>query len=290
MAEGPTARNPIGVNTWVWVSPPTDARLAALAPRIREWGFDIIELPVENPGDWDPDRTADLLAGLGLGATVCAVMPPGRDLLVEDPAVVASTQAYLRFCIDAAATVGSPVVGGPVYSAVGRTWLLTPEERQATIGRLVEALRPVADYAAGQGVRLALEPLNRFETSFVNTVEQALEIVERVDSPGCGILLDTFHMNIEEKNPAAAVRVAGRHLAHFHACGTDRGTPGGDHLDWGPIARALAEIDYRGPVCIESFTQENQTIARAAAIWRPLVPSGDRLATDGLRFLRQLLG
>ncbi len=150
-------------------------------------------------------------------------------------------------------------------------------------------LRPVADYAAGLGVRLALEPLNRFETSFVNTVEQAFEIIARLDSPGCGLLLDTFHMNIEEKDPAATIRAAGRHLAHFHACGTDRGTPGADHLDWGSIARALGDIDYRGPVCIESFTPENVAIARAAAIWRPLAASGDALATDGLRFLRQLL-
>ncbi len=186
--------------------------------------------------------------------------------------------------------VGSRVVGGPVYSAVGRTWLMTSNERQVAIARLVEALRPVADYAAGRGVRLALEPLNRFETSFVNTVDQALEIVDRLDSPGCGILLDTFHMNIEEKDPAAAIRVTGRYLAHFHACGTDRGTPGADHLDWVPIARALADIGYRGPVCIESFTPENQTIARAAAIWRPLASSGDVLATEGLSFLRQLLG
>jgi len=289
MTSPTSPRNPIGANTWIWVSPPTDERIAILAPKIRDFGFDLIELPVENPGDWDPDRTAELLAGLGLGATVCAVMPPDRDLLVADTAVVASTQAYLRGCIDAAATVGSPVVGGPVYSAVGRTWQMDASERLRTIVRLVDALRPVADYAGERGVRLALEPLNRFETSFLNTTEQALELIDHLDSPACGLLLDTFHMNIEEKDLAAAIRAAGAHLAHFHACGSDRGTPGADHLDWLAIAAALREIDYRGPICIESFTPENQTIARAAAIWRLLAASQDTLAIDGLAHLHRIL-
>jgi D-psicose/D-tagatose/L-ribulose 3-epimerase len=291
MAERtPPRKNPIGANTWIWASPLTDQRLAGLAPRIRAWGFDLVEVPVENPGDWDPVRAADLLADLGLGATVCAVMPPERDLVVADRGTVAATQAYLRACIDAAATVGSPVVGGPIYSAVGRTWLMDAGERRATVARLVEALRPVVEYAGERGVRLAMEPLNRFETSFVNTVEQALEIVGAVGSTACGLLLDTFHMNIEEKDLAAAIRSAGPHLAHFHACGNDRGAPGADHLDWPAIAVALAAIDYRGPVCIESFTPENRTIARAAAIWRPLAPSPDALATAGLAFLRRIFG
>ena len=139
-----------------------------------------------------------------------------------------------------------------------------------------------------RGVRLALEPLNRFETSFVNTTAQALEVIDRLASPACGPLLDTFHRNIEEKDVAGAIRAAGPHLAHFHACGTDRGAPGADHLDWDGIARVPADVAYAGPVCIESFTPENRTIARAA-IWRPLAPSQHGLATAGLAFLRGLL-
>lgn len=282
-------RNPIGANSWIWVSPATDERLATLAPKIRDWGFDLIELPVEQPGDWDPARTADLLASLGLGASVCAVMPPGRDLLVDDPDVIAATQDYLRGCIDAAVTVGSQVVAGPIYAAVGRFWPLTDREREAEIEKVVERLRPVAEVAGERGVRLAIEPLNRFETSFLNTTEQALAVVERLGPPACGLLLDTFHMGIEEKDLAAAIRLAGNHLAHFHACGSDRGSPGADHLDWPAIADALEAIGYDGAICIESFTPENKTIARAAAIWRPLAASQDALATDGLAFLRNLL-
>jgi D-psicose/D-tagatose/L-ribulose 3-epimerase len=113
-----------------------------------------------------------------------------------------------------------------------------------------------------------------------------MEVVDRVDSPAVGVLLDTFHMNIEEKDQAAAIRLAGDKLAHFHACGNDRGAPGGDHIAWESITAALREIGYDRAVVIESFTPETQTIARAAAIWRPLAESQDALAQNGLAFLR----
>ena len=281
-------QNPIGANTWIWVSPPTDERLAALAPRLREWGFDLVEIPVESPGDWDPARTADLLGNLGLGATIVVAMSPDRDFVSTDRDTVSSTQDYVRYCIDAAATLGGNVVAGPLYAPVGRTGLIDESERAQSIERLVRNLRPVAGYAGERGVRLGVEPLNRFETSLINTAAQALEVVAQVDSPACGILLDTFHMNIEEKHPAEAIRAVGSHLVHFHACGVDRGIPGADHTDWVAIAGALGDIAYDGPVAIESFTTENQTIATAASIWRPLASSQDEIAIQGLAFLRQL--
>ncbi|MDQ6772104.1 MAG: sugar phosphate isomerase/epimerase [Candidatus Dormibacteraeota bacterium] len=281
--------NRIGANTWIWVSPLTDERLAGVAPRVAELGFDGIELPIESPGDWDPDRARELLAGLGLSASTCIVMSPDRDLLSDDLDVVRSTQAYVRAGIAMTAAAGATVFAGPLYAPVGRTWLLAPGERERALGRLAGNLRPLVDAAVAAGVTLALEPLNRFETSFVNTAEQAMEIVERVASPGLGVLLDTFHMNIEEPEPAAAIRRCAGHLAHFHACGCDRGAPGRDHIPWPEIALALRDIGYGGSVVVESFTSENQAIARAAAIWRPLAASPDALASDGLRFLRELL-
>ena len=280
--------NPIGASTWIWTSPLNDASLAALAPRLKAWGFDLVELPIEQETDWDPARTGDLLQGLGLAAGVAAVMAPGRDLLVDDGEVVRSTQQYLRRCLDMAAVAGSRVVAGPVYAATGRTWAMTAAARSSAIDRLVANLKPVADHAAEKGMVVALEPLNRFETSVVTTAEQAIEIVNRLWSPGCGILLDTFHMNIEERDPAGAIRACGSRLAHFHASANDRGAPGADHIDWTGIATALEEVGYSGAVCIESFTGENQAIARAASIWRPLAASQDALATDGLAFLRRL--
>ena len=131
----------IGVNTWVWTSPLTDEGLAALAPKVREWGFDVIELPVEQPGDWDPRRAADLLAELNLGATVCLVMPSGRELVAAD--TVAETQDYLRRVVDVAAIVGSPVAAGPAYSSVGRTWRIDDRPRVYRELRHVSRAEPV---------------------------------------------------------------------------------------------------------------------------------------------------
>lgn len=281
--------NAIGANTWIWTSPLTDQRLAELAPRIRGWGFDLIELPVENPGDWDPARARHLLDGLGLAASTCAVMTADRNLISDDPAVIRSTQDYVRAGVDMAAQVGARVFAGPLYSPTGQTWLMDGAQRAATVGRLVESLRPLAGYAGERGVALALEPLNRFETSFINTAEQAIEVVDSVGSPALGVLLDTFHMNIEERDPAAAIRACAGRLRHLHACGCDRGAPGGDHIGWPAIAAALRETGYEGAVVVESFTIENQAIARAAAIWRPLAETQDAIAVDGLRFLRTLL-
>lgn len=272
----------IGVNTWVWTSPLTDERLAELAPWVREQGFDVIELPVEQPGDWDPHRAADLLAELGLKATVCLVMPPGRELVDAD--TVAETQDYLRHVVDVAATVGSPVAAGPAYSSVGRTWRI--DDRAKLYAQLRENLAPVVEHAASKAVKIAVEPLNRYETSLVNTVEQALEALASLPDEGCGLALDVYHLNIEETSPVTAILSAGARTAHVQVCANDRGTPGRDHHDWPGILRALVETGYRGPLCIESFTPDNASIATAASIWRPLAESPNALAADGLAFLR----
>ncbi|HLV59240.1 MAG TPA: sugar phosphate isomerase/epimerase family protein [Natronosporangium sp.] len=277
----------IGVNTWVWVAPLTDERLADLVPKVAAMGFDVIELPFQEPGSWDPARAAELLAAHGLGVTVCAGLRPHHDLLTDDPATRDRTGRFLRAAVDAAATVGSRVVAGPLYSPPGRLWLMDAAARRRAVARLGEALRPVADHAAARGVALALEPLNRFETSLLNTVEQTLEVVDAVGSPGCAIALDTFHMNIEERDPAAALRAAGDRLAHVQVCANDRGAPGADHLDWPALRRALEDVGYRGPLVIESFTAEG--LETVMAVWRPLADSRDALAAQGLAFLRDLL-
>ena len=150
-------------------------------------------------------------------------------------------------------------------------------------------MKELCGYAADRGCRISLEPVNRFETDFINTCEQGLDIISDVGSPALKLLLDTFHMNIEEKDPAASIRKAGHHLGHFHACGSDRGTPGNDDIDWKPIAAALNAVDYRGDVVIESFTSDVKVIARAASIWRKMEPTRDEIAYKGVKFLKQAL-
>ncbi|MFI9508625.1 sugar phosphate isomerase/epimerase family protein [Nocardia sp. NPDC052566] len=272
----------IGINTWVWASPLTNRDLAALAPKIRDWGFDVVELPVESPGDWDPHQASDLLAEIGLKASLCLVMPPGRDLLDADQA--SETQVYLRHVVDVAAIVGSPVAAGPAYSSVGRRWWI--EDRAQVYAQLRVGLAPVVEYAASKAVRIAVEPLNRYETSLLNTVEQALEALEGLPEQGWGLALDTYHMNIEQSSCAAAVSAAGARIAHVQVAGNDRGAPGRDGQDWAAFLRALARSGYRGPLCVESFTPEVPALATAACSWRPVAVSQDALAVDSLEFLR----
>lgn len=281
--------NAIGASTWIWSSPLDDEALTRHARRLAGWGFDAIELPLETLEDWSVGAARSAISETGLGAIVCVVMSPDRDLLHDDRAVVATTQDYLASAVEVAAEVGSPVLCGPMYSSVGRTWRIEPDERPELLARLAQALGPVVDRAESSGVKLAIEPLNRFETSVFNTVEQTLELVNGVDSPSCGLLLDTFHMNIEEHDPASAVATAGEHLIHFHACSNDRGAPGDDHIDWTGLAAALRRIDYAGAVCIESFTSTNEAIATAASVWRPLADTQDEIATRGLAFLRSVI-
>ena len=277
----------LGANTWIWTSPLTDEGLAELAPRLRDWGFDLVELPVEQLGDWTPSRAASILSEHGLGASMAIAMAPGRELCGADASVVAGTQAFLRECLDVAAEIGAGAIAGPIYTSTGRTWRVSPDERRALYAELRESLAPVCDHAASVGVRIAIEPLVRYETSLINTVEQALEAIDGL--PACGLLVDTYHANIEEKSVGDAIRAAGKRLKHLHGCENDRGAPGSGHVPWKEVAAAIKDAGYDGPVVIESFTSKVKTIARAAAIWRSFEPSQDALAENGLKFLRGLL-
>lgn len=279
-------RREIGVNTWVWASPLTTENLGDLADRARGFGFGLLELPVESPGDWDPGTAAEVLAGYGMGARIVGAMGPGRDLI--DERFRADTQDYLRHCVDVALTVGSPTVAGPFTAATGRVWRMSADERRQVVDTLREALRPVADYAAERRVTLAVEPLNRYETSIINTVDQALDALDPLLDRGVGLALDSYHLNIEERSPAAAIRAAGDHCRVVQVCGNDRGPVGGDHTDWDSFFDALDDIGYEGPLTLESFTADNDTIAVAASIWRPLAKTQDELARTSAAFLTEL--
>jgi D-psicose/D-tagatose/L-ribulose 3-epimerase len=278
-----------GVNTWVWFSPLTLANLRELLPRLVEAGFDLVELPIETVNAFDYQAVSVMLHDYGLGVSACAVIGPDRDLIHPTAEIRQQGAAYVRHCIEAAEILGAANLIGPLYSAVGRTWQASPAERAGDIDLLVDQLQPLAGYAADHGVTLCLEPLNRFETSLINLAAQAVDVIDRVAHPNCGLMLDTFHMNIEEASPGAAIRLAGKRLKHLHTCENDRGVPGSGHFPWGEMAQALRDIDYQGPVVIESFSAEVKSIAKAAAVWRALAESQDAIAFAGLKFLKQLL-
>ena len=277
----------IGISTWVWTSPASTDALETLIPHIAALGYDVVEVPVEFVGQFDVARVRAIADASNIAVSVCAVITAGRDLLVADE--VEAGIAYLQWCMDAAQVLGSPIVAGPFYSAVGRCWRSSAEERERDLAALAPVLRGLGEYGAARGVSLAVETLNRFETSFLNTTEQALELVRRVDHPNVGLCLDLFHLGIEEKRLGGALRGAGPHLKHVQVAENDRGTPGTGQLAWEEVASALREIGYEGRIVIETFSDRVEAIARAAAIWRPLAVDSDTLAREGLSFLRGLL-
>ena len=279
----------LGASTYLWASPFGDAHLDLFA-HAGELGCDVLEICIEDPSLVTTAAVHAASESSGVAVSVCGAFGPERDVSHDDPALRRAGIDYVRGCVDVAAAVGSPHVAGPMYSATGKTRLLSPSERERQRGWAVESLAEVAEYAAGRDVRLAIEPLNRFETDLVNTVEQGLDLCERIGGANVGLLLDTFHMNIEERSLSDAIRLAGGRVFHFHACENDRGAPGSGHIDWDGVLAALADIDYPGQIVIESFSPEIQEIARAVSLWRPLAESPDALVRDGLASLRRGLG
>jgi D-psicose/D-tagatose/L-ribulose 3-epimerase len=277
-----------GINTFTWVSPFRTKDLPLL-DKAKAMGADLVEIPIIGESDIDFAQAAEAFKRTGLECSACAVMGADFDPTHEDEAIQRAGIAYLKRCVDSVTAMGGSKVGGPIYSAVGRTWQATPEQRKRELERCAKNLKEVAKYAEGKGVVLAMEPLNRFETSFINLVEQAVELVQMIDSPAIRIMIDTFHANIEEKSLGGAIECAGRYLVHVHANENDRGIPGSGHVPWTEIAAALKKVNYNGAMVIESFSTEVKEIARAAAIWRPPAPSQDMLASEGIAFLRKLM-
>ncbi|MCD8243446.1 MAG: sugar phosphate isomerase/epimerase, partial [Parabacteroides sp.] len=252
--------------------------------------LDYYQIRLEDPDTINPHTIVPALAEAGVSALVCGAFGPARDISSEDAGVRRQGVLYIKKCIDIASALHSPLLSGPMYSATGKARLLAPSEKNQQWSWAVENMKECAAYASDKGVKLAVETLNRFETDFLNTVDQGLEFLDRIDSQQVGFLLDTFHMNIEETDLPASLRKAGSKIFNFHACSNTRGTPGEDHINWQGIVAALREVKYSGPVVIESFTTEITEIAKAVSLWRPLAESQDALAANGLAFLQRIFG
>ncbi|MGH9395748.1 MAG: sugar phosphate isomerase/epimerase family protein [Terriglobia bacterium] len=274
-----------GINTLVWTTHISDADHALFA-RIRGWGFDGVELflSAEEPADISSVRR--MLDGLELERTACCVLSRETNLVSPQPEVRAQGVAYLQRCVERTAELGGRLLCGPMYSALG---VMTGSRRTADEWQwAVEGLQAVARQAQQLEVMLCIEPLNRFETYFLNTLSDAARLVHSIGEPNVGIHFDTFHANIEERHPAEALRAVAKDLKHVHFSENDRGTPGAGHNDWWGIMTALKETGYNEWVTIESFAQPEPGLAAAAAIWRDLAPSGDELARNGLQFIKNL--
>ena len=273
-----------GVNTYIWGAT-FGAADFHLLPRIKAAGFEGIEVPILDPSSFDAGAIGGALDRIGLERTAVANVPGGSSLASSETAARQRAIDHVAGCISAARDLGSTILSGPMYTPVG---FLTGQRRTAEEWRWAvdswQRLVPVADAA---GIEVAIEPLNRFETYFLNTAADAASLCSAIGSPRVGILVDTFHANIEEKSIGAALRHAGAHLKHLHVCENDRGVPGTGHVAWGELFQTAAELGYDRWMTIESFGFAAGPLSTAAAIWRDLAPTPEAIAFDGLPFLHR---
>ncbi len=209
----------------------------------------------------------------------------GLSLISDDADVRRRTVQHLGESIRAVADAGARLVIGPLYCPVGELpgRRRTKDEWQ----RAIDGYQSIADTLVANDVTLAIEPLNRFETYFLNTVEDGVALCDAVNHPSIGLLFDTFHANIEEKNVAAALRRTAPHLKHLHTCENDRGIPGSGHVEWPSVFQAIRDVKYDGWLMIESFGFALGDLSSAAAIWRDIEKTPDLIAWEGIKFLKK---
>jgi D-psicose/D-tagatose/L-ribulose 3-epimerase len=273
-----------GVNTFIWTAV-FDKTHLDLLPKIKAAGFDGVEVSMFKPAEF---AAADIRRGLeenGLECTICSVMSPDVSLTSEDPWVRMHARNHLIECAAMTAEVGAKIIAGPLYSPVG--YLPGRRRTDEEWKWAVDGYRSIGARLRQYDVTIAIEPLNRFETYFLNTAADAVRLCDEIDNPHVGILFDTFHANIEEKDIAQAYRTVGRHLKHVHTCENDRGIPGSGHVEWPCIFQALRDIEYDGWLTIESFASALPELSAAASIWRDIEPMAESIAFEGIKFLKR---
>jgi D-psicose/D-tagatose/L-ribulose 3-epimerase len=274
-----TRRNPIGVISMFYARPFGREHFPTFR-RMKDAGCDFVELLVPEPGELDLAETKAVLADHSLGVVLAARVNLTRDLASADAGAARAGVAYLESCVDIAAALGAGIVGGPLYGAplvfAGRPPAPVDEaERARRIDAIVAGLKAAGRRAADRGIVLGIEPLNRFETDIANTTGHGLALAEAVDMASVGVMLDTFHMNMEDPDIPAAIRRAGRRVVHFQANENHRGFIGSGHVDWPAVARALLAIDYRGPITLEPFRRDDEQPGVPLAQWRAPSKSED---------------
>lgn len=269
----------LGVNTLIWTAH-FDAEHIALFPEIKKHGLDGVEVARFNFDGLPSKEIRAAADSEGLELVFCSAFTGDISLAGDQPG---KAKDFLKRACDAASSIGAGTLVGPFCSPVG----YLPGRRRTTAewSQVVEGLREVAAHFEAAGVRMAVEPLNRFETYFLNTAEDALRLVEQVASPNIGILFDSFHANIEEKSIGPAAASLGAHLFHVHTCENDRGAPGSGHVDWVGLFDGLKQAGYDGWCVIESFGFNIKEISAAARIWRDLGASPADIAWEGASFL-----
>ncbi len=266
-----------------------DEKALGIVPRLKEIGFDGAEIPLiaQHLDLLDPEKVRSVLKDLEMSCVTGTGLSPEMDIISDDAGTRASGIAHLKRCIDMTAHMGGTLLAGALYAAFGMRPKKGRNSRQWEYS--VRGLREAGRFAAQKGITLGLEPLNRYEHFFINTAEDALALIKDINEPNVKLHLDTYHMNIEEKDFYTVVVNAGKHLCHVHCSENDRGIPGSGHIDWDGLCKALLDIGYGGWMVIESFFEPIPEIADFTPIWRKLAPDADTLAIQGLKFLKKKL-
>ncbi|HWQ56558.1 MAG TPA: sugar phosphate isomerase/epimerase family protein [Bryobacteraceae bacterium] len=273
-----------GVNAFIWTANfgPSDL---PLLPPIKQHGFDGVEVGIFAAPTFPAAAIRKGVEASGLECTCCSVLPEGLHAGSSDPEIRRKTVQHLSACVQAVAEAGSKIIAGPLYSPVG----YLPGRRRTTDEWrwAVESFQALGPVGTECGVTLCLEPLNRFETYFLNTASDAAAFCDAVNHPNIGILFDTFHANIEERDIAQGFRTVAKHLKHVHTCENDRGAPGSGHVEWDAVFAALRDVGYDGWLTIESFGFSLGALSAAASIWRDIAPTPESIAWDGIQFLKR---
>lgn len=245
----------IGINLWNWTKDPCKD-IADLVLHVAELGFGAVEFPLNRVSEWNLRAITDALRVTGLELTLCAQLSNGLDGSSPDEAIRQQTIQYLNEGLEVGARLNAKVLAGPLYGGSGKRHFLSPEGKASELKRAADTLLHLSLMAEKVGVKLALEPINRYRTSIVNTSAQALDLIYQINSPALGILYDSYQANIEESDPISALHnvLSADKLFHFHACENHRGAPGTGHIDWPAYVKALKAGGYTGHLTMETFT------------------------------------
>ena len=253
---------------------------------VQKAGADGVEIPVMEGDTAHYVELGKMLDDIGLLRTsAMAILDQAHNPLSDDKKIRQAAVDNMRIIIDRAAALGATVICGPMYQVIGHFSGTGPTETEKK--RVADMLRAVAGYAGSAGIKLAIEPINRFEAYVANTQAAGADLVKRVGKSNVGLHYDTFHANIEEKDPIGAIRKYGKIINHFHVSANDRGTPGQDHIDWKATFSALHAIRYDGWIVVEAFGDALPGLAAATRIWRKLFKSNEQLIKDSISFVRK---
>ncbi|MGB3025551.1 sugar phosphate isomerase/epimerase family protein [Paradevosia shaoguanensis] len=273
----------LGFNFLLWTTHVTEEHLPIL-DAIKATGYDGVEIPVFEGNESHFAWLRPHIENAGLQCTAAGAMPSGSNPISPDLVLRAKALDHLKWASDCCAALGAELFIGPIYQPLGEFTGQGPTEDEKS--RCVEIHKQAAQYAGKAGVKLSVEPLNRFECYFLNTADAAAELVRRVDEPAYGYLYDTFHFNIEENSlPDAVTRTIGQ-INHVHISENNRGTPGTGHIDFTSVFRALRASGYDGWMTVEAFGSALPDLSAATKIWRPLFASPEDVYRGAYRLMR----